>query len=158
MERREFIALVGMAAAMMPQRADAGAVHPEGSPAAMLIGAWSFASSINIRRDGSTFDRWGPYPRGILMFDRGGHYAQIILGSESRVFGAKVFCAFGRFSIDQAKSELVTHVDACSVPRLNGTAQRRSILRLTADELKYSTELVATGVTAEVLWKRIVET
>jgi hypothetical protein len=73
------------------------------------------------------------------------------------VFGAKVFCSFGRYSVDEAKNVLVTRVDACSVPRLNGTAQNRGILTLTADELKYSTRLSSTGVTAEVLWKRIVE-
>ena len=40
------------------------------------------------------------------MFDRGGNYAQIIVGSESRVFGAKTFCAFGTYSVDEAKKLL----------------------------------------------------
>jgi hypothetical protein len=155
MERREFIALFGLAAAMMPQPAAAGPARPSGGHGARLIGSWGFASSINIRRDGSTFDRWGPDPKGILMFDNGGHYAQIILGTESRVFGAKVFCSFGSYSVDDAKNLLVTRVTACSVPRLNGNTQTRHILRLTADELKYSNPLASRGSTAEVLWKRV---
>ena len=88
---------------------DAGAArsaepaHPPDSIAGRLVGTWSFASSVNTRKDGSTFDRWGANPKGIFMFDRGGNYAQIIVGSESRVFGAKTFCAFGTYSVDDAK-------------------------------------------------------
>jgi hypothetical protein len=155
MERREFIALFGMAAAMMPQPARAESVRALGARAAKLVGAWGFASSVNTRKDGSTFDRWGPDPKGILMFDSGGHYAQIIIGSESRVFGAKVFCSFGSFSVDDAKNLLITRVDTCSVSKLNGSLQTRGIVMLTADELKYSNPITATGTTAEVLWKRI---
>ncbi len=155
MERREFIALMSMAAAMAPTAAEADSIHMPSSRARQLIGAWSFASSINTRRDGSTFDRWGPNPKGILMFDSGGQYAQIIIGSESRVFGAKVFCAFGTYSLDEDKNLLVTHVNSCSVAKLNDTIQARSILLLTPDELKYSNPITATGTTAEVLWKRL---
>ena len=74
--------------------------------AGRLVGTWSFVSSVNTRKDGSTFDRWGANPKGIFMFDRGGNYAQIIVGSESRVFGAKTFCAFGTYSVDEAKKLL----------------------------------------------------
>src|SRR4051795_11754109 len=106
MERREFIALIGMAAAAMPSRVDAEPGPPPGLFAGGLVGTWSFASSVNTRKDGTTFDRWGTDPRGIFMFDRGGNYAQIIVGSESKVFGAKTFCAFGTYSVDDAKKLL----------------------------------------------------
>jgi hypothetical protein len=155
MERREFVALFGMAAALMPVPSRAQPARAPDSRAVKLIGAWGFASSINSRKDGSTFDRWGANPKGILVFDRGGQYAQIIIGSESRVFGAKVFCAFGSYSIDDAKNLLITRVAGCSVARLNGTVQSRDILMLTADELKYSNPTTATGTVAQVLWKRI---
>ena len=78
---------------------------------ARLVGTWSFVSSVNTRKDGSTFDRWGANPKGIFMFDRGGNYAQIIVGSESQVFGAKTFCAFGTYSVDDAKKLLITRID-----------------------------------------------
>jgi hypothetical protein len=155
MERREFIALLGMAAAVMPSPVRAGAAHAPDSHAARLIGAWGFASSINIRRDGSSFDRWGPNPKGIFIFDPSGQYAQIIIGSESRVFGAKTFCAFGSYSVDEARKLLITRVGGCSVAKLNGTEQSRDILMLTVDELKYSNPATVTGATAEVLWTRI---
>ena len=111
MERREFIALLGMAAAAMPARRAARAGASAGSVAGRLVGTWSFASSVNTRKDGSTFDRWGANPKGIFMFDRGGNYAQIIVGSESQVFGAKTFCAFGTYSVDDAKKLLITRID-----------------------------------------------
>ena len=155
MERREFIALLGMAAAAMPGGAQAEPAHAPDSIAGRLVGTWSFASSVNTRKDGSTFDRWGANPSGIFMFDRGGNYAQIIVGSESRVFGAKTFCAFGTYSVEDAKNLLITRIASCSAAKLVGTSQNRDIVLLTADELKYSNPVTALGAIAEVLWKRI---
>jgi hypothetical protein len=155
MERREFIALLGMAAAAMPGGAQAEPAHQPDSVASRLVGTWSFASSVNTRKDGSTFDRWGANPSGILMFDRAGNYAQIIVGSESKVFGAKTFCAFGTYSVEDARNLLVTHIASCSTAKLVGTSQNRDIVLLTADEFKYSNQVTAVGASAEVLWKRI---
>jgi hypothetical protein len=160
MERREFIALLGSAAATMASPAMTSSARAQPSRAARslaehLSGTWSFVSSENTRRDGSTYDRWGPDPKGILMFDRSGHYSQIIVGSESRVFGAKTFCAFGTFSLDEGKKILTTHIAGCSVTSLIGTEQIRTILVLNANELKYINPIVATGATAKVLWKRL---
>jgi len=155
MERREFIALIGMAAAAMPSRAGAEPTHPPDSISARLVGTWSFASSISTRKDGSTFERWGANPRGIFMFDRGGNYAQIIVGSESKMFGAKTFCAFGTYSVEDEKKLLVTRIASCSTAKLTGTTQNRDIMLLTADEFKYSNPLTSLGATAEVLGKRI---
>ena len=155
MERREFIALIGMAAAAMPSRAGAQPVCSEDSLVSRVVGTWRFASSINTRSDGTVFDRWGSNPKGVIMFDRGGHYSQIIVRSESRVFGGKLFCAFGSYSVDDAKKVLKTRIDGCSVSRLNGIEQDRTIIKLTADELQYWNPITAAGATAEVLWKRL---
>jgi hypothetical protein len=155
MERREFIALIGMASALMPAGASAEPVYPSDSAAGLLPGSWRFASSVNTRRDGSTFDRWGENPRGLFMFDRNGNYTQIILGSESRVFGAKVFCAFGTYKIDESEKVLITRIDGCSASKLNGTVQNRAILSLTKEELRYTNPLTASGSIAEARWKRL---
>jgi len=155
MERREFIALIGMASALMPAGASAEPVSPLGSVAGLLPGSWRFASSVNTRRDGSTFDRWGENPRGIFMFDRNGNYTQIILGSESRVFGAKVFCSFGTYKVDESEKVLITRIDGCSASKLNGTVQNRAILSLTKEELRYTNPVTASGSIAEARWKRL---
>jgi hypothetical protein len=155
MERREFIALAGIAAALMPRQAGAGFEQQSNSSAKRLVGTWSFASSVNTRRDGTTFDRWGANPSGIFMFDHGGNYAQIIIGSESKVFGAKNFSAFGTYVLEEGKKLLVTRISSCSATRLIGTTQYRDVLLLTEDEFKYSNPVTALDATAEVLWKRI---
>ena len=155
MERREFLALLGVAAAGLPQAAAAAPALPPDSVAARLVGTWTFASSVNTRKDGSTFDRWGASPTGIFMFDRAGNYAQIIVGSESKVFGAKTFCAFGTYSVEEPKKLLVTRIASCSAAKLTGTVQNRDIVLLTADQFKYSNPLTSLGAVAEVLWKRI---
>ena len=155
MERREFIALLGMAAAAMPGGAQAEPAPGPDSIASRLIGTWSFVSSVNTRKDGGAFERWGANPSGIFMFDRAGNYAQIIVGSESKVFGAKTFCAFGTYSVEDARNLLVTRIASCSAAKLAGTSQSRDIVLLTADNFKYSNPVTALGATAEVLWKRI---
>ena len=144
-----------MAAAALPGGAQAEPAHAPDSIASRLVGTWSFASSVNTKKDGSTFDRWGTSPSGIFMFDRAGNYAQIIVGSESKVFGAKTFCAFGTYSVEDARNLLITHIASCSAAKLAGTSQDRDIVLLTADEFKYSNQATAVGAAAEVLWKRI---
>ena len=140
----------------MPSHVSAEPARPGAdSVAGRLVGTWGFASSVNTRKDGSTFDRWGSNPAGIFMFDRGGNYAQIIVGSESRVFGAKTFCAFGTYSVEEAKKLLVTRIASCSSAKLIGTAQSRDIMLLTRDEFKYSNSVTSLGAVAEVLWKRM---
>jgi hypothetical protein len=154
MERREFIALIGMAAAAIPQQAAAEPYAPD-SMAGRLAGTWDFESALSTRKDGSTFERWGASPKGIMMFDRAGNYAQIIIGSESRVFGAKTFCAFGTYTVDEATKVLLTNITSSSNAKLIGAVQRRDILLLTADQMRYSNPLTSIGATAEVLWKRL---
>src|SRR4051812_9810298 len=53
-----------------------------------LVGTWMFVSAIDTRSDGSKNDRWGPNPKGTLMFDGNGRYVQIILRSDLPKFAA----------------------------------------------------------------------
>lgn len=119
-----------------------------------LVGTWTFVSSVNTRKDGSKFDSWGANPAGIFMFDPDGHYAQVIMRSEVGVFGPKTVFSFGTYSVDEKSRTLVTHIQGSSLARLNGTEQRRIILTLTGDELRYVNTSTASGNTVEALWKR----
>jgi len=164
MRRREFIALLGSATAAAPCAARAEAVQcPEGANedhtavpiAARLVGAWGFVSSTNTRADGSSFDRWGPDPIGTFMFDGNGHFAQVIMGPESRLFGAKNYFAFGKYSIDEAAKTIVTKIKGSSISKLNGTVQRRFVTALTADELRYINDTTASGNSVDASWRRL---
>ena len=153
MERRDFMALLGSAATMVPSIGAAPA--RAGEPGRLLTGTWSFVSSINTRKDGSVVDRWGPNPRGMLMFDGAGHFTQIITGTESVMFGPKVFSGFGEYSLDREKSVLSLNYHGCSVGKLVGAPQQRRIAVLSADQLKYINFVTATEATVEVLWRRL---
>jgi hypothetical protein len=155
MRRREFIALLGGATAAIPYAAGAEPAHAKWRISERLAGAWRFVSSINTRDDGSTFDRWGQDSKGTFMFDGNGHFSQIIMGSESRMFGAKTFFAFGTYSVDEAGRTVVTQIEGSSVSKLNGTVQRRVITVLTADELRYLNPATASGTKVDARWKRM---
>jgi hypothetical protein len=156
MERREFIALLGGAAALMPAQTSGVAARPAQPINGKLVGSWSFVSSVNTRNDGTLVDRWGPNTRGILMFDGNGHFSQIITGSESRMFGSKTYCAFGEYEYDAENQNLSLRFSGCSIAKVIGSLQERKVLQLTSDELKYVNPLTASGTIAEVLWKRLV--
>ena len=115
MERREFMALLGSAAALMPSQVTTAHAM---SPADRIIGTWSFVSSVNTRKDGSVVDRWGPNPSGMLMFDARGHFTQIIAGTESRMFGPKTFCGFGSYSLSSVNNVLTTQFNGCSIAKV----------------------------------------
>jgi hypothetical protein len=155
MERREFIALLGMAAAALPSGARAEPSHPTDSIAGQIVGTWSFIASLDTRKDGSTFNRWGKNSTGLLMIDGSGHFSQIIIGLESRIFGPKTFCAFGAFSIDEVAKTMTTRMDGSSITKLIGSTQRRLIVSVTADELIYVNPVTIAGTKAEVKWKRL---
>jgi hypothetical protein len=89
MRRRGFIALLASATAAVPHTVGTARAHAGGRVTESLVGAWCFVSSVSTREDGSTFSRWGLNSKGTFMFDAAGHFAQIIMGSESRLFGAK---------------------------------------------------------------------
>jgi hypothetical protein len=154
MRRREFIVLLGSAAAAASFGARAETVDA-GKLSARLVGTWRFRSSVNIRDDGSTFDRWGADPKGTFMFDGIGHFAQVIVGAESRFFGAKSFFAFGTYAVEEASKTIITRIEGSSISKLNGTTQRRVILSLTDDELKYINPVTASGNKVEAIWQRV---
>ena len=130
------------------------AVAGEKSIRDQLLGSWRFVSSISIRKDGSTFDRWGPTARGIFVFERNGYYSQMIANTD-RLFGPRAVSSFGKFSIDEAAKIIITEIEGSSTPKAIGTVQRRTIISLTADQLKYLNPVTASGNTVEAVWQRI---
>jgi hypothetical protein len=88
------------------------------------------------------------------MFDSGGRFVQVIMGEESRMFGAKAFFAFGTYSVDEANKTIVTNIEGSSISRLNGVTQRRVVTALTKDELKYVNPVTGAGTQVESVWQR----
>jgi hypothetical protein len=149
-------AMVAMALALAMSTPLVGhaAAEPRETLREQLVGTWLFVSSINKRKDGSTFDRWGNNPTGVLMFDSAGNFSQIIMRSEVNLFGGKSIFSFGTYKVDESSKTILTHVVGSSLSKLIGTKQRRIIKSLTASELHYVNPKSASGTSIEARWKR----
>jgi hypothetical protein len=147
------VAAVALAVMFMPPFASPAPAEPR-SLKERLVGTWIFVSSISTRRDGTPYDRWGTNPKGVLMFDASGRYSQIIMRSQTRMFGAKTIFSFGTYTIDEADRMVVTQIEGASVSRLIGKRQRRKVELLTADELRYVNLDGLSGAVIESVWKR----
>jgi Lipocalin-like domain len=135
-----------------------------------LIGTWTLVASENVGADGSKIDEYGPNPKGVLMFDSNGRYSVTIMRADLPKFAANkadqgsavenqavvagLVTHFGTYSVNEAEKLLTSHIEASSFPNNNGVDQRRGIVSLTADELRYGLPVTVTGTKAEVLWKR----
>jgi hypothetical protein len=134
-----------------------------------LAGTWTLVSNVAKRPDGSTFDSFGGGQRGILMLDRSGNFSLQIMGNARRKFAANnrlqgsaeenqsvvqgSIAYFGAYTVSEADHLLIFKVDRSSYPNWDGTEQKRQF-NLADDELKYSVPTTASGVTAELVWRR----
>ena len=170
MNRRHILSLSAITAlglGMLP----GNAVSQQKTLKEQLIGTWTFVSALDVKADGSKTDRWSPNPKGIFMFDTHGNFAQFITRSDLPRFVGKtsadgtpaeykavmmgLVASFGTYKVDEASKTLITHVEGGAFPNLIGVDQKRTIVSLTADELKYANPATTTGTTAEAIWKRV---
>jgi hypothetical protein len=135
-----------------------------------IAGTWTFVSALDIYPDGRKDDRWGTNPKGVFMFDGNGRFAQFITRSdlpkiaagtadkgsaeENKAIVSGLVATFGTYTVNEADKMVITHVEGGAFPNLIGVDQKRVILSLTADELKYTNPATSTGTRAEATWKR----
>jgi hypothetical protein len=136
-----------------------------------IVGAWTFVSAVDVYPDGRKDDRWGANPKGVFIFDKSGRYAQFISRSdlpkiaagradkgtpdENSKILAGLVASFGTYTVNEADKTVTTKVEGGSYPNLIGAEQKRLILSLTGDELKYTNPTTSTGTKAEASWKRV---
>jgi hypothetical protein len=135
-----------------------------------IVGTWTFVSALDIHPDGRKNDRWGPNPKGVFIFDGNGRYAQFITRSdlpkvaggaadkgtpdENKAILSGLVASFGTYTVNEVDKMVITHVEGGAYPNLIGVDQKRVIVSLTADELKYTNPATSTGTRAEATWKR----
>jgi hypothetical protein len=135
-----------------------------------LIGTWTLVSDNNMKADGSKVDGFGSNPKGILIFDQGGHYSLTIVRSdlpkvaagasdkgtaeENKAILAGLISSFGTYTLNEVDKTLTTRVEGSSFPNIAGGEQKRIISALTKDELKYTNPTTVTGTKAEAVWRR----
>ena len=134
-----------------------------------LIGTWTFVSSTGRLADGSP--TWGTSPTGSLIFTENGRFSVQIMRSDRAKFGSNnrmkgtseeikatvegTISYFGKYIVDEAGKTVTYKIEGASFPNWNGTDQKRPIVSLTSDELKYSNPAPSIGgPTTELTWKR----
>jgi hypothetical protein len=53
-----------------------------------LVGTYTLVSVASTGRDGTKVDLFGPSPKGLITFDAGGHYSQIVVRPDRPSFKA----------------------------------------------------------------------
>ena len=123
-----------------------------------LNGTWTFVSSTGKLTDGSP--TWGTNPMGSLIFTENGRFSVQIMRSDRAKFASnnrmKGTSEEIKATVEGTTGKTVTYkIEGASFPNWNGTDQKRPIVSLTSDELKYSNPAPSIGgPTTELTWKR----
>jgi hypothetical protein len=136
----------------------------------LLVGTWLVATVDNVRPDGSRFQSLGSNPKGILMFDTNGWFSFQLaqpgrqkFASDNRLQGTAEenkatvrgsLSYYGNYSVDEADRVLHLYIESSSWPNFDGIDNKRIIMLLSDDELKWYSPAGSIGTTAEVVWKR----
>ena len=169
MYRRSILNLSAMTAlvlALLPGTA----VSQQKSLKEQLIGTWILVSNENVAPDGTKRQLFGANPKGILILDANGRYAQVQarpdrpkFKSNNRLKGTPeenkaaqegAIAQFGTWTVDEAKRTLMVRIEASVYPNSAGTTSNRAISSLTADEMKYLNPAPAAGGKTESVYRR----
>jgi hypothetical protein len=134
-----------------------------------LVGTWLLVSEITLFPDGKRLEGFGGNQKGILIFDRTGHYSSQLTGSsrikfastrllgtpeENKGVSAGSLAHFGTYSVDAAGTTLTYHVERSSFSNWDDTDQKWSIIKLAGDDLTLGVARTSSGGQAELVWKR----
>jgi len=169
MNRRDvlvFSAIVALGIGVLPSNA----IAQQRTLKEQLVGTWTLVSAETYAQDGTKSALFGADPKGILILDAGGRFAQIQVRSDrprfkssNRLEGTpeenKAALAggvgqFGTWSVNEPDKTLNVHMDGVvHFPNEEGTDQQRSV-SVTADELKVINFQSRAGGRAELVYKR----
>jgi len=136
-----------------------------------LIGTWTAVSSESTAPNGAKDQFYGATPKGILILDAGGQFAQVFarpgrpkLKSASRfsleatpeelkAVVTGMVASFGTWSVNEGDKILSRRSEANIIPNGEGLEQKYSV-SLAGDELKTISVNSVTGVKAETVYRR----
>jgi Lipocalin-like domain len=135
-----------------------------------LVGTWALVSNDNVAPDGTKRQIFGANPKGILIYEANGRYAQIFLRPGRPKFKANnrlqgtpeeikaayegALVHFGTWSVTEADNTIVLRTEGALYPNQEGTEGKRSIVSLTADELKLVNPASGAGGITEAVFRR----
>jgi Lipocalin-like domain len=155
-----------LAAVLLPSSAGA----QQKSIKDQLVGTWIFVSAQDVKPDGSKLDPWGANPKGAAMYDANGRFTFMIMRSDLPKFSSNnraqataeegkavaqgMIAMYGTYTVNEADKTLTTRIEGSSYANLIGGEQKRVIISLTADEMRYTNPATSTGTKAEAVWRR----
>jgi len=136
-----------------------------------LVGTWTLVSSDQVMPDGSKLKQFGTNPKGINVFEANDRFFLMIASADNSKIASKdpsrkknaeevgglmteSIAYYGTYTVNEAERVVVLHLGGSTCPNQIGTDQKRSIISLTADELKYSSPAAMPGVQVHQVWKR----
>jgi hypothetical protein len=147
-----------------------GSLAQQKSLKEQLVGTWTLVSSDQVMPDGRKLKQFGSDPNGINVFDANGRFFLMIASADNSKIASKdpsqknpedaggllveSIAYYGTYTVNEAEKVAILHLDASTFPNQIGTDQKRSIISLTADELKYSYPAAMPGVQVHQGWKR----
>jgi hypothetical protein len=135
-----------------------------------LVGTYTLVSSTNTARDGTKVDLFGTHPKGLIIFDAGGHYTQVVVRPDrpnfkinNRLEGTPEenkaaleggIGQFGTWSVNEADKSITLHqVGVVHFPNEEGADLKRA-LSLAGDDLKITVAVGRDGGRRDYVWKR----
>jgi len=135
-----------------------------------LVGTWTLVSWEQMNPDGSKLQRFGANPKGINVFDANGRvfvmYARpdlpkIASGNpstptpeEAKAIVGGAIGYFGNYTVNETDKSIVFRLEASSFPNLLLADQKRTVVSLTADELKYGNPVPISGGQINYVFRR----
>jgi lipocalin-like protein len=169
MTRNQWVAIIAAGALT------AGLLMSAGSGCAQsakdLAGTWTWVGVETTRPDGRKLQPFGPTPRGHVVFDGRGGFAYLLTkpgrpkfsgsdrengtAEENKATVQGTLAMSGTYSV--SGNVLTFKIEASTYPNLEGIEQKRTIITLTAGELRYSNPAPtnAGGGTAVVVARRV---
>jgi hypothetical protein len=156
--------MIGVAAAVLALSGSVLAQAPD-----VLRGTWVLVSSVT-DKDGVRTEQFGSGARGMMTLDEAGHFMLTIIGpdlprfasnnraggtpEENQAVMSKSIAMIGTYSHNGADKTLTFKVESSTFPNWNGTKQKRVIVAVSKDELKYITPAASGGGIGTVTWRR----
>src|SRR6185369_15357593 len=169
MNRRNTLSLyatIALGLALLP----GSAVSQQKPLKEQLVGTWTIVSNDNVAPDGTKRQIFGANPKGILIFESNGRYAQIFVRPDRPKFKANnrlqgtpeeikaayegALVHFGTWSVTETDKTIVVKTEGALYPNQEGTQGQRTIVTLTADELKLANPASGAGGTTEAVFRR----
>ena len=137
-----------------------------------LVGSWTLVSNDFTAPDGKKDQLFGPNPRGLLIFDSAGRYAQVfgrpdrgklktanrfeLVGTADELKAVLLGFAAnaGTWSVDEASKTLIRRYDLALIPNNEG-AEQKATVALFGDELRLTYTSATTGIRNEAVFRRV---